>query len=488
MGEIKRQTINGVKWTFLERFSIQFVTFFIGLVVARLLTPQDYGLIGLLGIFITISNILIDSGFGNALVRKADASEKDFYTAFIFSFGVALFCGILIFFASPLIADFFNQPLLSPISKLMSIELIIGPLGMIPGTKLYKSLQFKTLAKINFISSVSSGVVGLAIAFCGGGVWALVAQGLVSTSLSVILKWSYEPCRIVIGFSKESFHQLFGYGSKLTLSSLINSAYSEATTFAIGKFYSASSLGNYTRGKQMATLPVNIVNDVVGKVTFPILSKIQNDDNHLIRIYREYISLIMMLVVFACMLLASIARPLVLLLLTSKWESAVIYLQIFTFAIMFDPICSLNLNLLQVKGRSDLFLKLEIIKKSIGMLLLCVSIPFGVIAICLSKVIYTQVAICANTYYTGKLFGLGYWKQMLDFMPYLGFSIVACMPAYLLSVFCPIKIVTLVLGVFIAIVLYVYILKTRDDTVFMKHIYPVLLKVYISIKKKMTDR
>lgn len=474
MGEVKQQTLNGVKWSAIERFSIQGVTFLLGIVVARLLTPADYGLVGMVGIFFGVSQTLIDSGFGNALVRKPDRTEDDFYTAFYFCLAVSIVCAGLICLASPWIADFFNQPLLSPISKVLSLNLVLGTIGMIPSSKMYIALDFKTTAKINFICAVASGLLGLALAFLGYGVWALVWQSVGSNVLRIILLWAYRPCKLLLRFSKKSFNQLFGYGSKIAASGLLHTIYSEMTTIVIGKFYTPASLGNYSRGVSMSTLPVSILTGIVSKVTFPILARIQNEDERLIKIYRSYISLIMMGVVLGCMLMAALAKPLILGLLTDKWAGAIIFVQIFAFAIVFDPICSLNLNLLQVKGRSDLFLRLEIIKKTIAVLILLAAIPFGVVVICISKVIYTQVAVALNTYYTGKLFGLGYWQQWKDFSPYFGYSLVACLPSLALSYLCPWHFVSLIVGAISAVAIYIWILKTRRDEVFMTHVAPTL--------------
>lgn len=483
MGEIKSQTISGVKWSAIERLSIQIVTFFISLVVARILTPSDYGLIGMTGVFFTISNALIDGGFGNALVRKPDLTEADYYTAFYFSMGMSVVCAAVLFLTSPLIAGFFNQPLLSPIVKALSLNLIIGQLGMIPGTRLYIALNFKTLAKINFIGAVSSGLVGLAVAYFGGGVWAIVSQAIFASVITVILKWVYSPSKLLFIFSKNSFKELFGFGSKLTASVLINTVYSEMTPIVIGKFYTPAALGFYSRGTSIATLPVRIITEIVGKVTFPILSKIQNDNERLIKIYRSYISLIMMGVVFTCLLMAALAKPLILLLLTAKWSQAIIFLQIFAFSIVFDPICSLNLNLLQVKGRSDLFLRLEVIKKIIALVILIAAIPFGVVAICFSKVVYTQVAVYLNTYYTGKLFGLGYWQQCKDFLPYFGYTIVACTPAFLLSIYCPWHMVSLIAGALSAVIIYILLLCVFRDPAYMEHVSPIIGKWLVKLPK-----
>lgn len=476
MGEIKRQTLNSVKWSAIERFSIQGVTFLLGLIVARLLTPADYGLVGMVGIFFGVSQTLIDSGFSNALVRKTDRTEDDFYTAFYFSFGLSILLAATLSLCSPLIADFFHQPILTNILPIMSLNLIIGTLGIIPGTKIYIALDFRIDAKINFICAVSSGILGLILAYCGYGVWALVWQGLCCTTLRMIFLWILRPSKILLRFSKKAFRQLFGYGSKLTLSSLLNTVYGEFTTIVIGKFYSPAALGYYSRGTELAIMPVRLTTNIITRVTFPILSRIQDDDERLIRVYRTYISLIMMIVVFGCLLIGSLARPWILGFLTAKWESAIIFAQIFVFAIVFDPICSLNLNLLQVKGRSDLFLRLEIIKKTIGCVILFASIPFGVIAICISKVIYTQIAVIINTYYTGKLFGLGYWQQWKDFSPYFLYSGIACIPSIALAYLCPWHIFSLLVGAVTSTILYIGILMVRKDSVFYEHIAPMLQK------------
>lgn len=484
MGEIKNQTISGVKWTAIERFSIQGVQFLLGIVVARLLTPADYGVIGMLGIFMAVSQTLIDSGIGTALIRKLDRTDADFSTAFYFNVVIASLCALVLFLCSPLIADFFRLPILSPIAKLSSLNLIIGAFGMVQGAKLTIALDFKKIAKINFAVAVVSGVICLILAFNGWGVWSLVWQGIIANLLKVIILWVTCSWRPLLSFSRESFRELFGFGNKLMFSGLLHTVYNEMTTIVIGRFYTPASLGNYSRGQSMSSLPVNMITDTLGKVTFPILSRIQNDDERLTRVYRHYISLVMMGVVFGVMLMVVLAKPIILLLLTDKWSGAIIFLQVYAFAVMFDPICRLNLNFLQVKGRSDLFLRLEIIKKVIALVILFAAIPFGVLAICISKVIYAQVAVIANTYYTGKYFGLGYWQQMKDFLPYIGYSIVACLPAAILVFFSPWNILNIVVGVISAVVIYLFILIKSKDDIFMQYAYPYCEKLLSRIHKK----
>lgn len=484
MGEIKSQTLSGVKWTAIERFSIQGVQFILGIVIARLLTPADYGLVGMLAIFMAISQTLIDSGISNALIRKLDRSDADFSTAFYFNIIVATFCAAVLYLAAPWIADFFNQPVLSSIAKLSSVNLIIGAFGMVQTAKLTIAIDFRTQAKINFIAALASGLVCLILAWIGCGVWALVWQGILSNSLRVIMLWLKCKWRPLWLFSRGSFHNLFGYGSKLMASGLLHTLYTEMTTIAIGKFYTPALLGNYTRGTQMITLPVSIITDTLGKVTFPILARIQDDDERLKKVYRHYISLVMMGVVFCVFLVVALSKPIILFLLTEKWSGAIIFLQIFGFAIMFDPICRLNLNLLQVKGRSDLFLRLEVIKKIIAVAILAAAIPFGVLAICISKVVYTQIAVILNTYYTGKYFGLGYWQQWKDFFPYIVYSFIACLPAVAMAYLCPWSIVSILVGILTAVPVYLLILISRKDHIYMEYVHPYVIRACRVFKER----
>lgn len=472
MGEIRQQTVHGMKWTAIEKFSIQGVNFILGIIVARLLTPADYGLIGMLGIFFAISQTLIDSGFSNALIRKLDCTEKDYCTVFYFNIVISLFCAAALFLGSPLIAKFFNQPVLAQITRVYCVNLFLGSLCGVQYAKLTKDINFKSQAQVNFISAIASGLVGLLLAWLGYGVWALVWQSIIANvvrtvSMFVIVKWWPR-----YFFSKASFRELFGYGSKLMASGLLHTVYTQLTTILIGRFYTSASLGNYTRGCSIANLPANTLSGIMQRVTFPIFARIQNDDAQLICVYRKYMQLSGLVLCFLCVLLAFLAKPLVIALLTDKWVGAIIFLQLFCFAVMFDPLCSLNLNLLQIKGRSDLFLKLEIIKKIISVAMLLLAVPFGVVAICVMKVTYAQVAVAINTYYTGKLFGIGYMRQLKDFLPYMGYSIVSCLPCMLLNMFCFNNWLTLTLGSIVSILIYIKILLLSKDEVFKEIVWP----------------
>ena len=461
MSSVKEDTIRSVKWTALEKISVQGIQFLLGLIMARLLTPEDYGTVGMLAIFIAISGTFIDSGFSNAMIRKNDKTEADYCTVFYFNIVIAIVCYAVLFIVAPWVADFFHIPLLCPILRVQSVSLILNSLMGVQVARLTIDLNFKALAQRNVFASLASGVIGVALAYMGWGVWALVAQTIMGSFISLAFIWIY--CRWIPqqGFSRKSFNYLWGYGSKLMASGLLHTIYTNLTTLIIGRYFSSKDLGVYSRGTQIATYPANITNDVLGKVTFPIFAKIQNDDSRLIHVYRKYICITSMIIFFGCVLLAAIARPLVLFLLTSKLTGAIIYLQIFCFSIMFDHICRINLNLLQVKGRSDLFFRLEVIKKIISVSILFASIPFGVIGICVSKVIYTQIAVFINTYYTGKLFNLGYVAQLKDFSGFFIKAVIACVPAYLITYLGLSDVLTLFLGCLSAIALYCLLLRNN---------------------------
>ena len=462
MGGIKEQTLSGVKWSAIGRFSTQGISFVIGLILARLLSPADYGIVGMLGIFFAIAQTFIDSGFGSALIRKKDCTDADYSTAFYFNIVVGIVCFLILFLSAPFIANFFETPILKDISRVLGIGMFVNSLTLVQGAKLTAALDFKSQAKISLITTILSGIIGITMAYTGHGVWSLVYQSISSTIIRTILLWYITHWRPQMTFSKQSFKYLFGFGSKILTASLLHTIYANLTTIIIGKFYTAKDLGYYSRGESLANLPSSNIMGILQSVTYPILSKIQDDDARLIQVYRKYISMASMIIFFGMFLLAALAEPFILTLLTDKWANSIIYLQIFCFAWMFDHLCVLNLNILYVKGRSDLVLRLEVIKKTISISMIIAAIPFGVLAICISRAIYTQIAVIINTYYTGKLYGLGYIDQVKDFSKYLICSIISVLPAYLLTFTSIPSIITLIAGAIIACILY-WVLLRRDE-------------------------
>lgn len=459
---IKKDTLKGVKWTAIEKIALQGIQFVIGLILARLLTPSDFGLVGMLAIFISVSQTFVDGGFSNALIRKLDRSDTDCSTAFYFNIVVGLVCYGLLFVSSPWIAEFFNVPILKDLLRVLSISIFINSLAVVQVAKLTVDINFKAQARATVCSVVLSGCIGILMAYKGYGVWSLAWQTVFGAIFKCIILWYQTKWKPKMVFSIESFRNLFSYGSKLLLSNLIGTFYANMTTIAIGKFYTSKDLGFYSRGQQFAHLPSTAIIDTIGRVTFPILAKIQNDDERLVSVYRKYIKVTSLPIIFCLILLASVAKPLILVLLTEKWLDATLFLQIFCFAFMTEHISKLNLNLLQVKGRSDLYLRLEVVKKIIAFLILLCSIPLGVVVICLSKVLNGQVALFINTYYTGKLFGLGYLKQFTDFFKYMVMSLLACSPAFVLTFTEINPALQLLVGCVSAVLLY-YILLRNDS-------------------------
>jgi len=455
MSSIRKETLTSVKWTSIERFSVEGIRFLLGIIMARLLTPSDYGILGMIAVFISISRTFVDSGFGNALIRKLDRTDVDFSTVFHFNVFVGIICYFILFICAPLIADMFGMPILRDVLRVQAVTLIFNSLIVVHTAKLIIKLDYKTLAKRTITANLIAGIAGVLCAYFGMGVWALVVQAVLSKIISVIFIWASVKWKPQLIFSISSFKELFSYGSKLMIAGLIDKLYGSLNTLVIGKFFSAKELGLYRRGTQFARMPVDNVNGVLGRVVFPILVKLQHDDKKLVEAYRKYICIMSMLIFFGCTLLASVGKPLIILLLTDKWKDAIIFLQIYVFACMFSHINTINLKLLQVKGRSDLFLNLDIVKKIISISILFASIPFGVVGICISKIVYTQIAIFINTYFTGKLFGIGYMEQMKDFLGFFVLSLISCAPGYIICEFTNINsFVSLFLGILIGVSLY----------------------------------
>ena len=414
MSSLKEKTVKGVMWSSIDRFTSQGISFIFSILIARMLMPSDYGVIAMLGIFMAISNCFIDSGFGTALVRKIDRTETDFSTVFYFNIVVAIIFYSLLWIASPYIAAFYETPLLESITKVVGLNLIVGALGGIQGAKLTIAIDFKTTAKISVITNIFTGVAGLSLAYLGYGVWALVFQSLSSCILRTILLWFYVRWIPQWTFSKKSFKEMFSFGSKLLASALMDTTYNNIYTIVIGKCFSSTALGTYSRADGLAQFPSSNITGVLQSVTYPVLSSIQNEPERMAEGYKRLLR-ISAFVIFPLMVgLAAVADPFIRLILTDKWEGSIYYLQILCFALMWYPIHAINLNLLMAKGRSDYFLKLEIIKKIQGVLILCVTIPMGLVAMCYGRIVSSLISLIWNTYYTKKIIGYGYFQQMKD--------------------------------------------------------------------------
>lgn len=451
---LKQATTKGLFWSSVERFSNQGVQFVFSIILARLLSPSDYGIIAMVTIFFAVAQSFVDSGFSNALVRKTDRVEEDLSTCFYFNIGVGIIAYIVLFLIAPLVANFYNQPILSPIIRITGLGVILNSLCVVQQALFTIKIDFKSQAKITLSATVISGIVGIILAYQGYGIWALVWQGVASSIVRMGLLWLMSKWRPRTGFSKSSFNYLFGYGSKLLASGLLDTIYNNIYPIVIGKFYNPAQLGNYSRALGWAQLPSANITSILQRVTFPVLSAIQDDTLRLQNSYRRLLKLSAFIVFPLMMGLAAIASPLIRVILTAKWDGCVLYLQILCFALMLYPIHAINLNLLQVKGRSDIFLRLEIIKKIIGVVILIITIPLGITAMCLGMVFSSIICLIVNTYYTSRFIDVGLLTQLKDLRIILINSLMMGGGIYILTSFIDIEGLKLVMGIVIGFLLY----------------------------------
>ena len=416
---LRHKAAKGILWSTVERFSVQGVQFLIMIVMARLLTPHDYGLIGMLAIFIAVAQSLIDSGFSQALIRKQHRTEVDNNTVFYFNIVVSALLYLILYVSAPFVADFYNTPQLCPVMRVVCLSIIFNSLAVVQRAQLTIKIDFKTQAKAALTAAITSGIIGITMAYHGFGVWSLVTQQLLNLGLNTGLLWLLSKWRPRLMYSWQSFHELFAFGSKLLASGLLDTVYRNIYPIVIGKLFSASNLGHYTRAQHFSEFPSSNLTGIIQRVTYPVLCEIQDDDTRLAGIYRKFLKL-SAFIIFPLMIgLSSVAKPLVNLMLGSQWEFCGQLLHIICFSMMWFPIHVINLNLLQVKGRSDLFLRLEIIKKILGVSVLCITAPLGLIVMCYGQIFNSLVALTINTYYTGKLIHVGFFRQMRDLLPTL---------------------------------------------------------------------
>lgn len=453
--DLRKQTIAGVVWSFIERFSVQLIQFVIGIIMARLLSPSDYGLIGMLAIFMSISQVFIDGGFSSALIQRKKRTETDYSTVFYINLTISLFFYAILYGVAPLIANFYDQPLLCSITRVYSITLVINSLVAINKVKMVIAVDFKTQSKISLTAALISGFVGVYSAYNGFAVWALVIQALVQSAVNVLLCIYFVRWKPKLVFSKKSFTDLFAYGSKLLISGLISDVYTNLYALFIGKKFSPTTLGFYTRGQQLSGFVCNNVSSILTRVSFPIFSKIQDDNERLVSAYQKYIKMAAFVVFPVTLWVCGNGRSIVLFLLTDKWADCIIVLQILCFAYLWDIVTMINLNLLKVKGRTDLTLRLEIIKKSIAFTILFITIYyFDLVGVCVGQAVYSIIAVYLNTYYTKRILGYSFMKQMRDVFPYLICSLLIMVVGLILNWLISIPLLCIIVSAVVSATIY----------------------------------
>lgn len=402
----------GVLWSGIERFSSQGIQFVINIIIARILSPSDYGMIGMLSIFIQICQCLVDGGFSNALIQKKDRNKNDFGTVFLFNIIVSLTLYIILFVGAPIISKFYHIQQLTLLLRILGINLIVNALSAVQRTILTINIDFKRLSIISIISAVGSGLIGIILAYSRFGVWALVFQTLINSCLSTILFWAISQKYFPIVFKYDSLIELGGYGLKLMSASLLNTIYSNIYSLVIGKNYSADKLGFYTRSDQFVSYASSNIASIISRVSFPVLCKHQNNQEELATDYLKFLKLSAFIIFPLMVTMAVLSKPIIAVLLTEKWLPAASLLFILCLDGLWAPINNVNLSLLQAVGRSDLFLRLEIIKKILAVIVLFITVPYGLSIICIGRVIYGLIALNINMFYTVQIIHKTYIQQI----------------------------------------------------------------------------
>lgn len=419
---LKQRTLSGLFWNLGERVGLRIVQFLPTILLARLLAPEQFGLVGMVALFIALAQTFLDSGFGVALIQKRDTTHIDECSIFYFNILVGGVTVLLLFFAAPLIATFYNQPLLIPLTRWLSLDILLKSFSLIQTTLLSRALDFKTQIKANLFATLCAGVVGVAAATYGLGVWSLVIQIIVATLLRTVALWRLSDWRPALRFSLASLRGMFGFGSRMLVSGLLAVFFDNFYQAFIGKMFSAAPLGYYTRAASMREVVIDTTSNTVGRVMYPALASIQDDTARLRRGYRQS-AMLSTFIHFPLMIgLAVVAQPLITLLFSARWEESVLFFQLMCVAGLPYPLSVINLDILKVKGRSDLFLRLELIKRSLIVINALIAYRWGISAILLGQVGISGIAYFLNSFYSERLIAYPMKAQILDMLPSFVFS------------------------------------------------------------------
>lgn len=417
--DLKHKTVHAVKWTFVQALGTRGLQFVVGIILARLLLPEQFGLIAMLTIFMAVAQVFLDSGFGAALIQKQNITQKDICSIFYFNILVGMVAAGCLCGLAPWVAAFYEQPMLRPLLRVLSIVLVINAFGLVQSVLLRKALDFKTETKVSLVASLLSGIIGVTMAYWGFGVWSLVTQQFSAAAFRTSLLWFYTIWRPNWMFSLQSLQAMFGFSSKLLCTSLLNTIFNNIYYLVIGKLFSPMALGYYTRADNLQKLPSMTLSSVIVRVTFPVFSSIQDDPERIKRGMKKALTTLV-LVNFPLMIgLAVVARPLVIVLLTEKWLPCVPFLQLLCLVGLVYPLQLINMNVLQALGRADLFLRIEIIKKVFVIVNIGLTWRWGVMAMITGQVIISLASYYLNAYYHKSLLRYSFWEQICDLCPYL---------------------------------------------------------------------
>jgi O-antigen/teichoic acid export membrane protein len=453
--DIRSKSIAAVGWSAIDVVGRQGISFVVTLILARLLSPAQFGLIGMLTLFIALASALVDSGFGSALIQRRELTEVDKASVFYFNAAMGALMALVIFAAAPWISEFYREPILLNLTRWMALNLFIDSFGVVQVALLQRNLDFRTMFKVNTVAIITSGALAVFMAWRGYGVWSLVAQAVSFTSVFTGLIWMYCPWKPTLQFRMESLRLLFGFGSRLLASGLLNTFFDRIQLAVIGKAFSATQLGYYTRAFTTQQFPVTVLANIVNRVTFPVFSQLSGQIDMLRRgVQRALVSL--MIPTLPMMLgLAVVAKPLVLVMFGSKWLPCVPYLQILSIAGVFWPVHLVNLNVATALGRSDLFLRLEVVKKVVIALGILCTFRISVMAMVWATLVVSVVCVIVNTHYTKSLIGYGLLSQLQDLVPYAGVAMLMAIVAWAVcALFADQPVLQLTLSVFAGATFY----------------------------------
>lgn len=409
--------ISNLLWRFAERCGAQGVSFVVSIILARLLVPEVYGTIALITVFTTILNVFVDSGLANALIQKKDADDVDFSTVFYFNVAVCTILYLGMFFAAPYIARFYEDTALTPVIRVLSLTLVISGVKNVQQAYVSRTMQFKRFFFATLGGTIGAAAIGIAMAYMGFGIWALVVQQIFNATVDTLILWITVKWRPKKVFSVEKLKGLLSYGWKLLASALLDTVYNNIRQLIIGKLYTQADLAYYNRGRQFPQLVIANVNTSIDSVLFPTMAKEQDDKQRIREMTSRAIKISTYIMAPLMMGMTFCAEPIIRFLLTDKWIEAVPYLQIFSITLMFYPIHTTNLNAIKSMGRSDLFLKLEIIKKAVGLVVLLSTMWFGVKVMAYSLLFTSVTGQIINSWPNKKLLEYGYLQQIKDIFP-----------------------------------------------------------------------
>ena len=421
---LKAKTAKGVGWGFADNILGLGITAAANIILARILSPADFGIIGMTAIFMTLSTSLVDSGFTGALTRKKDAVKADFDTVFYFNLAVSCLLYAVLFFCSPFIARFFKEPILVPVIRILGISLVINAFGIVQKIILVRRIDFRTQAWISLVSSFAAAVAAVVMAFYGFGVWSLVVLQVGKLAVNTILLWSVSKWHPGLCFSRKSFRDMFSFGGRLLITSIISTIWSEMYSFIIGKMYSSSVLGQYSRADKVKNMVTSNVSSVMQKVSYPVLASIQDEGERQINVYRKILKTTVLISFTAVFGVWAVAGPFILTVFGDQWLPAVGYLRIMCFSGLFLPLMMCSANVINADGRSDITLVLEILKTVMGLIPVVFGIIFSVEALLWSMVGVSFILFVVHAAYVSKVIHYSVGRQLADILPTMCVSIV----------------------------------------------------------------